>query len=183
MTDQQDEQSPYVEDKTVTWRSLSLGKRVAISAGALAVGTFALAGPAMPVIAQMVGIVDPSGQKAPLEGPAAFIGGPASGIAVPGGEQLPVEGPDASLGTAQLPPNIQAVPPTAILPANNGGQVVLPQQPGAVDFGNVSSATPGGSTWTGGDDEDDDDDDHEGREHREHHGDRGDRGERDGVDD
>ena len=178
MTDQQNEQSPYVEDRTVTWRCLSLGKRVAISAGALAVGTFALAGPAMPVIAQMVGIVDPSGQKAPLEGSAAFIGGPAAGVAVPGGGQLPVAGPDANFGTAQLPPNIQAVPPTSIVPANNGGQVVLPQKPGAVDFGNVSSATPGGSTWSG-DDEDDDDD----REGREHHGDHGDRGEHEDHDD
>ena len=178
MTDQQNEQSPYVEDKTVTWRSLSIGKRVAISAGALAVGTFALAGPAMPVIAQMVGIVEPGEQKAPLEGSAAFIGGPDTGIAVPGGDQLPVAGPDANFGTAQLPPNIQAVPPTAIRPGGSNGSVVLPSNPGAVDFGNVSSATPGGSTWTGGDDEDNDDDDH--HEGREHHGDRG---ERDGDDD
>lgn len=169
MTDQQNEQSPYVEDKTVTWRGLSLGKRVAISAGALAVGTFALAGPAMPVIAQMVGIVDPSGQKAPLEGSAAFSGDGTPGIAIPGMDQPPELIPGDSVGTAQLPPNIQAVPPTSIVPANNGGQLVLPQRPGAVDFGNVSSATPGGSTWSG-DDDDDDDDEHEGREH---HGDRG----------
>ena len=182
MTDQQNEQSPYVEDRTVTWRCLSLGKRVAISAGALAVGTFALAGPAMPVIAQMVGIVDPSGQKAPLEGSAAFSGDGTPGIAIPGMDQPPELIPGDSVGTAQLPPNIQTVPPTSILPQNPSGHVVLPQNPGAVDFGNVSSATPGGSTWSGDDEEhdEDDDDDHEGREH---HGDRDDRGEHEDHDD
>lgn len=172
MTDQQNEQSPYVEDKTVTWRGLSLGKRVAISAGALAVGTFALAGPAMPVIAQMVGIVEPGAQKAPLEGSAAFIGDGAPGLTVPGVDPRPGDEPGAAFGAGELPPNIQTVPPTSILPQNPGGHVVLPQNPSAVDFGNVSSATPGGSTWSGDDDEDDDDDDDE-HEGREHHGDRG----------
>lgn len=174
MTDQHNEQSPYVEDKTVTWRSLSLGKRVGISAGALAIGAFALAGPAMPVIAQMVGIVDPTAPKAPLEGSAAFLGDGTPGIAIPGMDQPPEEVPGVSFGTAQLPPNIQTVPPTSILPQNPAGQVVLPQNPGAVDFGNVSSATPGGSTWSGDDDQEDDD--HERPEHPErpeHHGDRG----------
>ena len=181
MTDQQNEQSPYVEDTTVTWRSLSRTKRVAISAGALAVGAFAVAGPAMPVIAQMVGIVDPDSDSRPAGDTAATLGAPVDGLPVAGVDPLPNGGPGGNFDGTQLPPNIQQVPPSTILPSGRGGAVVLPQQPGAIDFGNVSSATPGGSTWSGEDDDDDDDDDeHEGREH---HGDRGERGERDGDDD
>ncbi len=173
MTDQQNEQSPYVEDKTFTWRSLSLGKRVGISAGALAVGAFALAGPAMPVIAQMVGIVDPATERGPAGNPAGIFGAPVDGLPVADADPLPNGGPEGGFGIAELAPNIQTVPPTSILPQNPGGHVVLPQNPSAVDFGNVSSATPGGSTWSGDDDEDDDDDDDDEHEGREHHGDRG----------
>ena len=134
----------------------------------------------MPVIAQMVGIVEPGEQKVPLEGSAAFIGDGAPGLSVPGMDPRPGDEPGAAFGAGELPPNIQAVPPTAIRPGGSNGSVVLPNNPGAVDFGTVSSATPGGSTWTGDDEDDGGYDHHEGREH---HGDRGDRGEHEDNDD
>lgn len=144
----QQEQSPYVEDKALTWKSLTRSGRIAISAGALAIGTFAVASPGSPVMAALIGAID-SGNNHLLDG------------ADEGTNFSPVRLGPTGLGSGNLPqapvidvtlPNVQSVPPVSVNPNSaSAGQVAnstaktdsLLQKPVKLpSFSNVSSATP-----------------------------------------
>lgn len=167
--DRQQEQSPYVEDTALTWKTMSRAGRVAVSAGVLAVGAFTIAGPAMPVMAQILGFVDPNhnlldsadAETVPKLGqsiPGANGGGiaPAPGAPVLGG---PDAGAVAGAGASQQ--NIQTVPATVFGQGSNSGssgsqsQQKLQLPATRPTFGNTTSATPGagggaaGSTGSG----------------------------------
>jgi len=164
--ERQQEQTPYIEDRALTWKTMSRAGRVAVSAGILAVGAFTVAGPAMPVMAQILGLVDPNhklldaadAQQLPPQGntiPGANgIGAvPAPGVQVPGNGDVAGAGP--AVGAAGVQPNIQSIPPVNVAPNFNGNAsgstVQLPAN--KPTFGNTTSATPsagGGSTGTVG---------------------------------
>lgn len=166
--DRQQEQTPYVEDTALTWKTMSRAGRVAVSAGILAVGAFTIAGPAMPVMAQILGFVDPNhklldsadAQTVPTLG-QSIPGANGGGIAPAPGAPIGA-GPDAgaiggagqaagALGGA-VQSNIQAVPPVSVKPKTNGGSsgstVQLPAT--TPNFGNTTSATPSAGAGTNG---------------------------------
>ena len=173
-TEQQDN-SPYVEEKVTTWKTMSRTGRVAVSAGILAVGAFTVAGPAMPVMAQIVGLVSPQhkpqgnpegpfgagagagdGNNAAANGNA--FGANLTGDPFSGGQPVIVDGqiPGQS-GQDGRHPNIQPVPASIAgqgSVAIGSGQQKLQLPPVSANFGNTGSATPsagGGNTgYSGG---------------------------------
>jgi hypothetical protein len=161
---QPDEQSPYVEDKALTWSTMSTFGKIAVSASALAVGAF-VAQPMLPAVAAIIGSF---GNEAPSEQAADSVG-PASAPT----------GPNASTNVISAQPGNS----TAVAPAVNVNPAAVPSQPAAgnqaantstsagaskslgsqspalnntnLNFGNVSSATPsvgganGNAGWSG----------------------------------
>lgn len=167
--ERQQEPTPYVEDTALTWKTMSRAGRVAVSAGVLAVGAFTIAGPAMPVMAQILGFVDPNhklldsadAETVPSLGqsiPGADGSGIAPAPAAPSGA-----GPDAGAvaGAGVSPQNIQTVPATVFGQGSNSGSTASQSQqkvqlPATTpNFGNTTSATPSaggganGSTGSG----------------------------------
>jgi|GEM_PF-1782705 len=165
--ERQQEQTPYVEERALTWKTMSRAGRVAVSAGILAVGAFTVAGPAMPVMAQILGLVDPNHKLLDTADaqPASPFGqnvAPVTGGGIaprPGGDSISnlgdgaVAGAGPAVGAAGVQPNIQSVPPVSVKPKSNGGSsgstIQLPAN--TPNFGNATSATPSaGGGATGG---------------------------------
>ncbi|MDE2387325.1 MAG: hypothetical protein KGL77_06475 [Actinomycetales bacterium] len=189
MNTEQPEQSPYVEDKVVTWKTMSRAGRVAVSAGILAVGAFTVAGPAMPVMAQFLGFTSP--QRPTGENLAGNFGGqtpgqPGSNPSGAGGNAIGPTGGDP-FANGQVPvvdgvnPNVVPLPASVVAPgaiASNGSQQKIKLPPVSANFGNTGSATPsvgGNTTGYGGK--------IGGREGREGYDDRDGDNEREGSDD
>jgi hypothetical protein len=183
MNTEQQEQSPYVEDKVVTWKTMSRAGRVAVSAGILAVGAFTVAGPAMPVMAQILGFTAP--QRPTGENLAGNFGGqpdrqPGSNPFGDGANAIGPNGGDP-FANGQVPvvdganPNVVTLPASVVAPgaiASNGSQQKIKLPPVSTNFGNTGSATPsvGGNTSGYGDKIGG----HEGRERHEEGDDRDD---------
>ena len=165
--ERQQEPTPYVEDRALTWKTMSRAGRVAVSAGILAVGAFTVAGPAMPVMAQILGLVDPNHKlldtaDAQPTSPFGQNVAPVTGGGIaprPGSESISnlgdgaVAGAGPAVGAAGVQPNIQSVPPVSVKPKSNGGSsgstIQLPAT--TPNFGNTTSATPSaGGGATGG---------------------------------
>ena len=191
---QGDQDNPYVEDKALTWQSMSRSGRAAVSAGIVAVGASVLFGPAMPVMAQIFGVSQSLPGLADEADAATIPGGVPQGnrvgIANPAGSADSASLTAASLGTSVVTGagTVSSISSASTMVSNSpntvGNQVQpklqLPQT--NLNFGNTSSATPsaGGSGssgknsqggWSGQKGEHGDDEEH------------GDRGEYEGNDD
>lgn len=184
--------TPYVEDKALTWQSMTKSSRAAVSAGIVAVGATVVFGPAMPVMAQIFGISQSLPGLAD-EADAATIPTGLPNTAANAG-QAANAGSQGQLATSTASNGANIDPASINLGAggvnastvNSTGQgtsgtqvqpkLQLPQT--KLNFGNTSSATPSaggtGSSGQGG---------NTGWSGEREKGEHGDRGEYEGEDD